>query len=718
MYLAHISKDRLREQSLKGHLLGTAELAGELAGKFGCMEWGYGCGLVHDIGKYSDAFQRRLHDGKRVDHASAGAQELFYRGKGKNGKDIMAAYCICGHHSGLPDGGNAACAGGEDSAFTARMKKQIEDYKAFQTEIELPSFPNPAIRPLGEGGFSLSFFIRMVFSCLVDADFLDTEEFMSNGTVQRGGYDPIEVLEQRLQKHVKTWLRNEDQSTVNGRRTAILKACIEKGKGPQGWYQLTVPTGGGKTIASLAFALEHARTHGLDRVIYVIPYTSIIEQNAQILSKILGEENVLEDHSNVIYDDPEGFDSKQLAVENWDKPVVVTTNVQFFESLFANKTSKCRKLHSIANSVVIFDEAQMLPAAYLKPCVRAISELVYNYHSTAVICTATQPVLEQFLPEQIQPRELCPDMAAQFAFFKRTEISGLGEISEEDLIKRLKEEKQVLCILNSRRRVQKVYEALESEGTFHLSTLMYPKHRKKLLQKIRDRLTAGLPCRLIATSLVEAGVDLDFPVVFRELAGIDSVIQTAGRCNREGRRQREESMSFVFTLSDAKDYPVPPELKLPVAVAGQISEKYEDLSSPDAVSEYFRRLYRYRSEGTDAKHIVEQMEEGRRSLSFPFASVAKQFRLIENDTRTILITKEEEAQQLLKRLRYGERSRKLLRQVGQYCVNVYENDFEKLNGAGLLESLDEALFLLRKPEQYSEEKGLMLNVERGDALFG
>ncbi|RGY96756.1 CRISPR-associated helicase Cas3' [Clostridium sp. AM58-1XD] len=713
MYFAHISDDGGREQTIEEHLTGTAVLAGQFAGTFSCSGWGYGCGMLHDIGKYSDKFQKRLYGGAVTDHATAGARELYHR------KNIIGAYCISGHHSGLLDGGSAADAAGE-ATLRGRMEKPLENYHAFQSEITIPDFPPIPLKQLGKGGFSLSFFIRMLFSCLVDADYLDTEKFMTDDTVPRGDFDSIEVLYDRLYRHVKPWLDNRDLTTVNGRRTAILRASYEAGKKEQGLYQLTVPTGGGKTLSSLAFALQHAKEHHLRRIIYVIPYTSIIEQNAQVFKDILGAENVLEDHCNVVYEDSEELKKVQLASENWECPVIVTTNVQFFESMFANKTSKCRKLHNAANSLIIFDEAQMLPVPYLKPCIQVISELVYNYRSTAVLCTATQPALRQFFPEHMKITEICPDVKGQYEFFRRTSLVQSGTLSEDELVNRLKHENQVLCILNSRKRVQRVYEALQQEmGTFHLSTFMYPKHRKKLLQLIRERLKTGKPCRLIATSLVEAGVDFDFQTVYRELAGIDSVIQAAGRCNREGKKCRDDCKTYVFKLEQSEDIHLPNALKLPMEVAGQVGEEYEDIASLEAIEAYFRRLFYFRGNGLDIKEIVRQMEDGRRNLLFPFTTVAKQFKLIENDTKTILIDWEEEAKNIVCRIKAGDTSRRLIREAGQYCVNIYENDFEKLNGAGMLELIDNDMeyYILRNRGQYTEEKGLEILAERGAAVI-
>ena len=710
MCLAHISDDKKREQSIIEHARGTAELAGQFAKEFNCAEWGYGCGLLHDIGKYSERFQKRLHGGPKVDHATAGAKELYRK------NNYIGAYCIAGHHSGLPDGGTVEDQAGE-STFRGRMEKELDDYHVYQEEIQIPEFSNIPLKPIGTGGFSVSFFIRMLFSCLVDADFLDTERFMSDHSIERGGYDSMEILHERLSRNISKWMTNTDMNSINGRRTAILKACLQMGGDDKGLFQLTVPTGGGKTIASLAFALQHAVKHQMKHIIYIIPFTSIIEQTSEVFKGLLGRANVLEDHSNVSYDDDKEAQHCQRAAENWDFPVVVTTNVQFFESLFSNKTSKCRKLHNISNSIIVFDEAQMLPVPYLIPCIQAISELVYNYNSTAVICTATQPSLRQFYPSELKVKEICPDVEAQYLFFKRSLIRNIGEISQDMLIEQLRENRQVLCILNSRKRVQRVYEALEGDGTYQLSTLMYPNHRVRVLKEIRENLAADRPCRLIATSLVEAGIDFDFPIVYRELAGVDSVIQAAGRCNREGKRDLEDSITTVFTLTAEKDIHLPGELKLPVKVAEEVARKYSDLSSLEAISDYFHRLYHYKGQGLDAKDIVRQFEEGGKKFLIPFAAIAKNFNLIENKTKTILIDLESEAEDIVNRIKRGEYSRKLLREAGHYCINVYQQDFDKLCGAGLLEEIDKEFYILRKKEQYTMDMGLIMNVSRGDAVF-
>ena len=385
-YIAHC--DGEREQSILEHLQGTAEKAKDFAEVFEKGDWGYCCGMLHDIGKYSDKFQRRIRGEEiKVDHATAGARVCMELG----GMYPFLEMCIAGHHAGLSDYGVSTDTG-NSSTTLGRRKKKIEDFYAYKKEVKIPELKTSPVNveKTKDLNFSLSMFTRMMYSCLVDADFLDTEEFMTEERSGRQQGQEIQVLLDKLEKYITEWLKNTETESVNGRRTEILKACLENGEREKGLFRLTVPTGGGKTVASLAFALRHAVKHHMKRIIYVIPYTSIIEQNAAVFRRILGDENVLENHCNIDYEEAEELKPMQLASENWDKPVVVTTNVQFFESLFSNKSSKCRKLHNMANSVIIFDEAQMLPNDYLKPCLTAIEELVINYKVSAVLCTATQ----------------------------------------------------------------------------------------------------------------------------------------------------------------------------------------------------------------------------------------------------------------------------------------------------------------------------------------
>lgn len=493
MWIAHKNEDGQREQSILEHLKGTANRAQEFANPFGCGEYGRCLGMLHDIGKYSEGFRERiLNGGGKVDHSTAGAQLVWELSNTLNAR--IASYCVAGHHTGLPDGGSAADHEAE-STLSARLQRPVEDYQAFRQEIDpstlLPT-QEPPLRLLGKAGFTISFFTRMLYSCLVDADFLDTERFMSNGSVARDPGEPLPILRGKLAQYLKKF--DHPQNDLNRMRCNILNRCLQMAENGRGLFTLTVPTGGGKTLSSLAFALEHAKHNEQRRVIYVIPYTSIIEQTAEEFRTVLGDRNVLEHQHNFQYDyGDDRIDPRRLAAENWDKPVIVTTNVQFFESLFANKSSRCRKLHNIAGSVIIFDEAQMLPREYLIPCVRAISELVQNYGCTAVLCTATQPALQKLFPPEIRATEIMEDVPALYSFFKRTELQPIGPLSNEALIERLGELEQVLCIVNTKKHASDLYEALKDENTFCLTTLMYPLHRTTALSDIKGRLKDGLP---------------------------------------------------------------------------------------------------------------------------------------------------------------------------------------------------------------------------------
>ncbi len=707
-YLAHRAQDE-REQTVQEHLNGTAERCAEFAAAFGAREQGRLAGMAHDLGKYSDAFQRRLWGSKEhVDHATAGAAECYKL------EQYWAAFAVAGHHGGLPDGGGRGDHE-EEPTFYGRMKKaaagKLERCEAWRGEIELPEAPRPAFSSPPEE----MFFIRMLYSCLVDADFLDTEAFMAGAERDRGGGDPLEVLEDKLQSHISGWFPPKNE--LNRERCAALQRCLEQGEAQEpGLFTLTIPTGGGKTVTSLAFALRHARTHGLRRVIYVVPYTSIIEQNAQVFRDILGEENVLEHHSGVLYDiDGEaGPENIRLAkaTENWDMPVVVTTAVRFFESLFASRSSQCRKLHNLVRSVIIFDEAQMLPVPYLRPCVFAMAQLVKRYGASAVLCTATQPALDglfkEFLPERA-PVELCPQGTFHPETFRRVVFRRAGKLSEETLAGLIGAQDQALCIVNSRKSAQRIYALLDKEGAFHLSTLMVPAHRKAVLDEVRARLDNGLPCRVVSTSLIEAGVDVDFPAVFREEAGLDSILQAAGRCNREGKRPAGESVVTIFQSET-----LPPSLfEIPVAAGRQALGRYDQPDSQEAIRCYFRELLDLKGpQALDQKNILAMME---REL-MPFRRVSEKFHLIDSETQTIYIPLEE-GEELTRRLRSGERGRGLFRALGQYGVSVYPQHFAALDRAGDLEVLEDGTAILTNLALYDSDMGLSLTAEEGKGHY-
>ena len=708
-YLAHIAGDG-RKQTAAEHLNGTAERCALFAAPFGAEELGRLAGLSHDLGKYSMEFQRRLAGGPKVDHATAGAFACWRMGQ------PLAAFAAAGHHGGLPDGGTQGDSP-DAGTFLGRMKRAerggLPDCSPWTEEIALPS---PAPPPCGTEPLSQIFFTRMLFSCLTDADFLDTEAFM-DGSPRPEHPAPLDDLWERLQRHISGWF--PPQGELNSRRCAVLEQCIRMGKTqPPGLFTLTVPTGGGKTVASLAFALAQARARarGLRRIIYVIPYTSIIEQTAQEFRTILGAENVLEHHSNAAYEIDAEATPKTVrlaqAAENWDMPVVVTTAVQFFESLYANRPSQCRKLHNLAGSVILFDEAQLLPLPCLRPCVHAIAQLVQHYGASAVLCTATQPALGPLFAEFLPGRpavELCPPELCPPESFRRVCFRQAGRLDWDTLSGQLQQHEQVLCVVNSRKSAQEIFTRLSGEGNFHLSTLMYPAHRRAKLEEIRRRLREGLPCRVISTSLIEAGVDVDFPAVFREEAGLDSILQAAGRCNREGKRPVSESIVTLFRGEAAP----PPLFQTAIGAGRMVLEQYDDIASREAIQAYFHTLLELK--GAEAQDIYGILPKIRTEL-FPFQSVAERFHMIDSPTRTVYIPLGAGAE-LVGRLRAGERSRALFRQLGQYGVSIYENHFAALDQAGDLERLEDGSAILATLSLYSEETGLSLEADCGKGLF-
>ena len=709
-YLAHLTEDG-RTQTILEHLKGTASLCSAFAAAFDAEAQGQLAGMAHDIGKYSAAFQRRLHGGPKVDHASAGAFECL------KAQQLAAAFAISGHHGGLPDGGSRGDAAGAGT-FWGRINRasqgRLEDYHAWQSEFSLPHANTPAFAGTRLEGM---FFTRMLFSCLVDADYTDTGAFMDNSPYLPASSSSMEELWRRLETYVSGWF--PPKGALNMQRCAILEQCMSAGAqyGP-GLFTLTVPTGGGKTVASLSFALAQAKARRMKRIVYVIPYTSIIEQTAQIFREILGDENVLEFHSGVQFDQQEDDASSPetapltRSVETWDVPVIVTTAVQFFESLYACQPSKCRKLHNLAQSVLIFDEAQMLPLPYLRPCVWAIAQLVRHYGASAVLCTATQPALDpifqEFAPE-IPIREICPMAEAHWESFRRVSFQQAGTLSWMDLAARLQQQEQVLCVVNTRRAAREVFHQLSGPGNFHLSTLMYPAHRRRILDEIRRRLRDGLPCRVVSTSLIEAGVDVDFPAVYRELSGLDSILQAAGRCNREGKRPPEDSIVTIFQGEDP-----PPRLFETSIGAGKIVlDHCQDVSSRAAIHTYFSTLLDLKgAEAQDAHHILPLME----SEFFPFRTVAERFHLIESPTTTVYLPLEEGAG-LVELLRSGQYSRTLYRRLGQYGVSVYPQHLAALEQAGALEHLEDGSVVLRDIGLYTQTTGLTLEPSGGNALF-
>ncbi|MFA6810102.1 MAG: CRISPR-associated helicase Cas3', partial [Desulfoplanes sp.] len=601
-----------------------------------------------------------------------------------------------------------------------RLKhERIPDVAKIMPAMETPiDLRLPFTKRPEHPGFALSFFTRMIFSCLTDADFLDTEAFCDpNRNVARTRIctrkSDLASLRDALNDRLTNLEKHAVPSRVNTLRRSVLNDCRVAARKESGFFSLSVPTGGGKTLSSMAFALDHAVTHGLRRIIYAIPFTSIIEQNAHVFSSVFGRENVLEHHCNYKNKDvpeEEGYDRwRGLAVENWDAPVVVTTNVQFFESLFSNKPSRCRKLHNIARSVIVLDEAQAIPTEYLEPCLCALRELVEHYGCSVVLCTATQPALDdESLRSRLQQvQEIVTDPKRLYAELKRIKVIFEGSLTDELLSERIASLRQVLCIVSTKPQARKVFERLpERDGAFHLSTNMYPVHRRRVLDTICQRLKEGLACRVISTSLIEAGVDVDFPVVYRAMAGLDSIAQAAGRCNREG-RQRGLGRVVVFEPEN------PPKMPWLQRCASRAGETLRTLPGEDplglgAMRRYFELLYDVQD--LDKKQIVKRLNAPvDRNLCFPFKEIAQDFRFIEDEGTAVIIPGEPEAESLLQQLQFTENPRPVLRRLQQYVVTVRSRELAKLYSDGAIEMIQDSYPVLRNMAAYNEHVGLCVD---------
>ncbi|HBP0224084.1 CRISPR-associated helicase/endonuclease Cas3 [Pseudomonas aeruginosa] len=701
------------------HLQAVARLAGEKAAFFGGGELAALAGLLHDLGKYTDEFQRRIAgDAIRVDHTSRGAILAVER-YGALGQ--LLAYGIAGHHAGLANGREA----GERTALADRLKgvdlpRLLETWHA---EIELPDrLQPPPLKPRpGRGFFQLAFLGRMLFSCLVDADYLDTEAFYDRTEGRRSlreqARPSLAELRAALDGHLAEF---KGDTLVNLLRGEILAGVRGKANEQPGLFSLTVPTGGGKTLASLAFALDHALAHGLRRVIYVIPFTSIVEQNAAVFRRALGalgEQAVLEHHSAFVDERRQSLEARKklnLAMENWDAPIVVTTAVQFFESLFADRPARCRKLHNIAGSVVILDEAQTLPLKLLRPCVAALDELALNYRCSPVLCTATQPALQSpdFVGGLQDVRELAPEPGRLFRELERVRVQALGSLEDAALTEQISRRDQVLCIVNNRRHARALYESLaELPGARHLTTLMCAKHRSQVLAEVRQLLITGEPCRLVATSLIEAGVDVDFPVVLRAEAGLDSIAQAAGRCNREGRRPLAESEVLVFSTANS-DWAPPEELKQFAQAAREVMRLHpDDCLSMAAIERYFRLLYWQKgAEELDAGNLLGLIEIGRLD-SLPYETLASKFRMIDSLQLPVIIPFDDEARAALRELEFVDGCATIARRLQPYLVQMPRKGYQALQDAGAIQSVaseryGEQFMALVNPDLYHHQFGL------------
>lgn len=716
--ISHLYKDKTYGhwviQTNEEHTNGVAKLASRFAGEFGMAKWGKVLGDLHDKGKEVNSFQQHIKKESGFDpsikvegdyhHAYVGgilARKLY--GKASDNYFVNQ---IISHHTGLCDSDELD---GLNSCLLKTIPPEV-NLHLNREQLEKPAFT-------GFEKKDCHHLSRMLYSCLVDADYLDTEAFMDKGSsILRMNKSTLKDLLPKLEGHLNNLNSNAVKSEVNYIRMQVQQQCKYMAETPVCFYSLTVPTGGGKTLSSLLWAMKHAIHNEQKRIIIAIPYTSIIMQTASILREIFGEENILEHHSNV---DPERIEDEilrekfKLATENWDYPIVVTTNVQLFESMFSNKPSACRKLHNIVNSVVIMDEVQTLPTDYLQPIVDSL--ITYNklFNVSVLFTTASQPVLSGMIegcnpnvsfPGIDKINEIIPEDFKLHEKLRRVklDINNDGK-SYDEVVEMLSRHKRVLCIVNTRRDAKEIYERLPQEGiTLHLSKMMCPAHISKTIEKIKTALKDDTNeiIHVVSTQLIEAGVDIDFPVVYRQEAGLDSILQAAGRCNREGKN--DICTTYVFSL--AKEYNLPKGRIQDSNNARLSLDTSSDWFAPETMNCFFRQLF-CRIDNFDKKDMKHYLYDVK---NISFASAAQEFRLIEDTGKTVIVSWED-SMDLVQELIQNGPSYLLMKKLSKYCVNIYQRDFEALCKLGIVSEKKEGLLVVDYAQQYDEHIGLRID---------
>lgn len=709
-YIAH--RENGRVQTAADHLHGTAKLAGAFS-----AEWFRSIaeaeGLAHDIGKYSEAFQQRI-SGKpiRVEHAICGAREYAALLPKNSLAAPMLEYCIAGHHSGLPDGGSGADT--EDMpTLSGRLKRKCGDYSAYKGEIQLPCPDESELRRRLSAAKSKEeltelycFFTRYAFSCLTDADFIDTERFCK-GELPRGGKADFEKALKAVEEKLNSFAAD---TAVRKARRELLTQAVKNSERLTGINILNMPTGSGKTLCSLVLALKTAVKEGKRRIIYVIPYTSIIEQTAEVFRGIFGEyADILQHHSNFIADDTEENEETaekiKRSCENWDSPFIITTSVQFFESLYHYRSSRLRKLHNMADSVIVFDEAHLLPIEYLKPCIRGVGFLTEHLGCKAFFLSATmpdyKPMIREFLPNT-EVTELITDKSC-FGAFGNCRYVNLGKTDYERIAADAAQWESALIVVNGRKAAHKIYDLLEGRK-FHLSTYMTPEHRSRVIGEIRS-LLGKEKVAVVATSLIEAGVDLDFQTVYRQLAGLDNILQAGGRCNREG--CRENGTVYIFETEDA------PRGDLGIRANTARDFLKGGVDDPAVVEEYYGRIFKFNDSLIQSNSIYRKA--GSTGLySLPFRSYAESFAFITADTRGVVVPYNDESRSLAERLERGEMS--VMRRLQRYSVSVYGYELEEIRKLGICREIN-GVTVLSDLSRYSDEKGLVYSESCDDVYI-
>lgn len=710
-YIGHTSDDG-RKQLLLDHLNGTSKLCRENANEF-WADIAKFVGQIHDIGKYTSGFQKRINGAEniRVEHAICGAKEVA---KAPPKSYVpMIEYCVAGHHSGLPDGGTKVD-GEEDSTLHGRMKRKTGDYSAYENEVKL-EYPKDNLRELFDVSNQreiierYSFFTRYLFSCLTDADFIDTERFVTPNT-DRGIDGDFQKAYEKVCEKLNSF---KIETKLQESRSIIQEQVYKSVESNANVYTLNMPTGSGKTLCSIRAALKTAIENEKKRIIYVIPYVSIIEQTAKVFEDIFGDViPVLQHHSNYDFDDDKNEDENEItseklkrSCENWDAKLIVTTNIQFFESLYHYKGRRLRKLHNLADSVIIFDEIHMLPIDYIQPCLRAIGYVTKYLNSTAILMSATMPNYDKFMERYMSGVKIenAVKDTSLFNVFDKCRYEYIGKCELASLAEKAQEYDNALIIVNKRKTARELYDMC-SGNKYHLSTYMTPLHRSEIIAKIKEDIKNGINTTVISTSLIEAGVDLDFKAVFREIAGIDNILQSGGRCNREGKMDMGDV--FVFE-TDGGNYQTKKKSDIIIRanITRNLFEEFENISTDKCIKEYYGRLLNYKEKKIEENTITAIMGNDLRIDGIPFRTYAESFNFIDNQVIGIVIPCDEN-RGLIKELKDGKLSVK--RNLQRYSASVNKDEFKELFQIGIIETLDCGVCILANTDYYKSDVGLTL----------
>lgn len=710
-YIGHTSDDG-RKQLLLDHLNGTSKLCRENVNEF-WADIAEFVGQIHDIGKYTSGFQKRINGAEniRVEHAICGAKEVA---KAPPKSYVpMIEYCVAGHHSGLPDGGTKVDSE-EDSTLHGRMKRKTGDYSAYENEVKL-EYPKDNLRELFDVSNQreiierYSFFTRYLFSCLTDADFIDTERFVTPNT-DRGIDGDFQKAYEKVCEKLNSF---KIETKLQESRSIIQEQVYKSVESNANVYTLNMPTGSGKTLCSIRAALKTAIENEKKRIIYVIPYVSIIEQTAKVFEDIFGDViPVLQHHSNYDFDDDKNEDENEItseklkrSCENWDAKLIVTTNIQFFESLYHYKGRRLRKLHNLADSVIIFDEIHMLPIDYIQPCLRAIGYVTKYLNSTAILMSATMPNYDKFMERYMSGVKIenAVKDTSLFNVFDKCRYEYIGKCELASLAEKAQEYDNALIIVNKRKTARELYDMC-SGNKYHLSTYMTPLHRSEIIAKIKEDIKNGINTTVISTSLIEAGVDLDFKAVFREIAGIDNILQSGGRCNREGKMDMGDV--FVFE-TDGGNYQTKKKSDIIIRanITRNLFEEFENISTDKCIKEYYGRLLNYKEKKIEENTITAIMGNDLRIDGIPFRTYAESFNFIDNQVIGIVIPCDEN-RGLIKELKDGKLSVK--RNLQRYSASVNKDEFKELFQIGIIETLDCGVCILANTDYYKSDVGLTL----------